>query len=83
MIESGNEYVTKRGWILTRFFIYIVCGIYLYDIITYNHYTDALVLGSYSAVNLKVNQTLDVIIFTPCEKLKNLVRMYVDAGQDT
>ena len=80
MIETGNEYVTKRGWILTRF---IVCGIYLYDIITYNHYTDALVLGSYSAVNLKVNQTLDVIIFTLCEKRKNLVKMYVDVGQDT
>ena len=79
MIESGNEYVTKRGWILTISYSAFI----QYDIITYTHYTGAHGLGFCSAVNLKVNQTPDVIIFTPCEKLKNLVKMYVDAGQDT
>ena len=79
MIESGNEYVTKRGWILTISYSAFI----RYDMIIYNHYKGAHVLGFCSAVNLKVNQTLDVIIFTPCEKLKILVKMYVDVGQDT
>ena len=79
MITSGNEYVSNRGWILTTFY----AAFLRYDIITYKHYTVAHVLGFCSAENLKVNQALDVIIFTPCKKLKNLVRMYVDAGQDT
>ena len=79
MIESGNAYVTNRGRNLTIFY----SAFMQYDIMTYKHYTGAHVLGFCSAVNWKVNQLLDVIIFTPCEKLKNLVKMYVDVGQGT